>query len=145
MASVERLVTFVDLDEASDSQLSFSARHDVLLADGRRIVLLNDRGWSQSRPISFSDGESPMPREPSSPWEVTRGHIEETARSVVGPDPAYGEYVQAEMDAAHWEYLSAKLEEQGVDVVRADLVALPHEVELSSRLLVRLADRLDWT
>jgi len=46
VARIARLVTFVDIVGANPSQLSFSARHDALLADGRRIVLLNDRGWS---------------------------------------------------------------------------------------------------
>ena len=40
MALVARLVTFVDIDDSQASGLSFCARHDALLADGRRIVLL---------------------------------------------------------------------------------------------------------
>lgn len=140
MALIARLVTFVDIaDETRPSQLSFSARHDALLADGRRIVLLDDRGWSQSRICAFSDTESAVPERPSSPWDgVTREDIEKTARTVVGPDSAYAEYTQAEMDEGHWSYLSAALEEEGVHVGATDLRALPHEVELSDRLLARL-------
>ena len=140
---IERLVTFVDIDDANRSQLSFSARHDALLADGRRIVLLNDRGWSQSRINFVSDRKLPLRGEASSPWEgVTREQIEETARSVVGPDCAYGDYTQSEMDEGHWTYLSAGLKEQGVDVDATNLEALPHDVELSDRLLARLDNPL---
>jgi hypothetical protein len=136
---IERLVTFVDIDDANLSQLSFSARHDALLADGRRVVLLNDRGWSQSRINFVSDPELPMRGEAFSPWEgVTREQIEEIARTVVGPDCAYGDYTQSEMDEGHWSYLSAGLEEQGVDVDATDLGALPHDVELSDRLVALL-------
>jgi hypothetical protein len=144
VGSIARLVTFVDIHAASDSQLSFSARHDVLLADGRRIVLLNDRGWSQSRIYFSSDSEPTMRNERSSPWEgVTREHIEEAARTVVGPDEAYGDHTQTEADEAHWAYLSGTLEKQGIDMDATDLRALPHEVELSDRLLVCLGEPPD--
>ncbi len=136
-----RLVTFVDVDDVSDSQLSFSARHDALLTDGRRIVLLDDRGWSQSRILVFSKGEVPPPAEPSSPWEgVTRARIEENARIVVGPDAAYAAYTQDEMDDAHWRHLSGALAEHGVQVDADELAALPHQVELSDRLVIRLSE-----
>jgi hypothetical protein len=139
VARIARLVTFVDIREAHLSQLSFSARHDALLADGRWIVLLDDRGWTQSRIRSFSTDGSRMPEAPSSPWDrVRREDIEETARMVVGPDSAYGGYTQAEMDEGHWSFLSAALEEHGVVVDAANLRALPHEVELSDRLVARL-------
>lgn len=136
-----RLVTFVDIHAADDSQLSFSARHDVLLADGRRIVLLDDRGWSQSRIHFFGDSEPTTRNEGSSPWDgVTRAHIEAAARTVVGPDEAYGDYTQSEIDEAHWAYLSGTLEKHGIDVDATDLRALSHEVELSDRLLARIGD-----
>jgi catechol 2,3-dioxygenase-like lactoylglutathione lyase family enzyme len=41
MAGVIRLLTSVDLHPTS-----VSARHEAVLADGRRVVLLDDRGWS---------------------------------------------------------------------------------------------------
>ena len=145
VARIARLVTFVHIVGANPSQLSFSARHDALLADGRRIVLLNDRGWSQSRMYAFSDPVSPMREAPSSPWEgITQEDIEEMARNVVGPDSAYGDYTQAETDEGHWSYLAAALEEHGVDVDATDLRALPHKVELSERLLARLGDPPNW-
>jgi len=51
MSAVTRLVTFVDLAEGvgDTRQMSFSARHEAVLLDGRRVLLLDDRGWSWSR------------------------------------------------------------------------------------------------
>jgi len=51
VAEVARLMTFVDADdEVPDArQISVSARHDVL-DDGRRVLLMDDRGWSESGP-----------------------------------------------------------------------------------------------
>jgi hypothetical protein len=139
VVTIARLVTFVDRDHWDGSQLSFSARQDAVLADGRRIVLLNDRGWSQSNLYS-SGNESPMREERSSPWEgVTRERVEETAREVVGPEAAYGACTQADSDEGHWSYLSAALGEHGIEVDGAVLRALSHEVELSDRLLARFA------
>jgi hypothetical protein len=108
------------------------------------VVLLDERGWSQSTILSFGDRESPARGERLSPWQgVTQENIEETARTVVGPDGAYGAHTQAEMDEGHWSYLAATLDEQGVAVDATDLRALPHEVELSDRLLARLGSPLD--
>ena len=145
MVLIARLVTFVDFDGANGSQLSFSARQDAVLVDGRRVVLLDDRGWSQgwsqSRLSLRSEDGLPTQTAASSPWEgVTREHIEEMARTVVGPDSAYGNYTQAEMDEWHWSYLSAALAEHGVVVDGTGLRALPHDVELSDCLLAHFAD-----
>jgi hypothetical protein len=137
---IARLVTFVDIADVGDSQLSFSARLDALLVDGRRIVLLDDRGWSQSG-ILFSRGAPPVQNDPSSPWDgVTRSQLEDTARTVVGPDEAFGDYTTAEMANAHWTHLAASLEKHGVVVDATDLRALRHDVVLSDRLLARLDD-----
>jgi hypothetical protein len=138
---IVRVVTFVDLDDGNASQLSFSARQDAVLADGRRIVLLNDRGWSQSNLYFSSDRESPVREEPSAPWEgVTRKQVEETcAGKRWGRMPLTRGYTQAEMDEGHWSYLAAALEEHGVEVDGIVLRALSHEVELSDHLLARLA------
>ncbi len=47
VAPVVRLVTFLDVgDSAGPRQVSVSARHEVELGDGRRVLLLDDRGWS---------------------------------------------------------------------------------------------------
>jgi len=47
MATVTRLVTFVDVagHAPSKTQMHVSARLEVEISDGRRVVLLDDRGW----------------------------------------------------------------------------------------------------
>jgi hypothetical protein len=146
VTSPTRLVTFVDINEGDDdseaSGLSFSARHDAVLTDGRRVVLLNDRGWSQSAVTFLSGGEPSIRENQSTPWEfVTRERIEESARSVVGPDEPYGDYTRGEMAAGHWATLAATLEKEGIEVEATEVSALQHDVELSDRLIARLADR----
>jgi hypothetical protein len=49
VATVTRLVTFVDVDGATEArQISVSARNEAALEDGRHVLLLDDRGWSES-------------------------------------------------------------------------------------------------
>jgi hypothetical protein len=127
VTAVTALATFVDLDrEAADSrQVSVSARYVALLADGRRLLLLGDRGWSVSGPDDI--------------WVTTSVEdIVFTTRAVVGPDePAPGRsYEQAEAD--HWAGLARVLAQQGVDAAAEELKRVPHEVVLSERLLARV-------
>ncbi len=61
MSTVERLVTVIDIDDRDPGARSIRARHEAALADGRRFVLLDDRGWSSSagvdgRPTPCSAG-----------------------------------------------------------------------------------------
>lgn len=55
VAPVARLVTFVDVDDdvADVRRMSVSARHEAVLVDGRRVLLLDDRGWSTSGPANI--------------------------------------------------------------------------------------------
>ena len=48
MGAVVRLVTYADIgdDDGDPLVMSVSLRQDAVLADGRRLVLLDDRGWS---------------------------------------------------------------------------------------------------
>jgi hypothetical protein len=141
-----RLVTFVDLgsgDEGPDGRrLSVSARMDAVLDTGRRVVLVDGRGWASQVGAYWDHEPTPEERasvEQSSAWAFeTVESIQETARDVVGPDGAYGAYTQAEMDAAHWDGLAAIVRACGIDIDGAGLRALPHEVELSQRVLARL-------
>lgn len=52
MTAVTRLVTYTDLHVGATTarRLSVSARLEAVLADGRSVVLLDDRGWSTSGP-----------------------------------------------------------------------------------------------
>jgi hypothetical protein len=131
MAAVARLVTLVDvLDDVADArQLSFSAPHEAVLADGRRLLLLDGRGWSSSlSPVWV--GEAPD--------ETSVEDIEETALVVVGPDEPFDGRSQEEMEADHWAYLTGILRQQGVVADALELTQLPHDVVLSERLLARV-------
>ena len=64
--------------------------------------------------------------------------IEETARTVVGPDEPFGDHTQADMERDHWAHLAGVLRDQGVAVDGDELRGLPHEVVLDRRLLARL-------
>ena len=142
MSAVTRLLTSVDLAEGINDtrQTSFSARHEAVLLDGRRVLLLDDRGWSWSSPISFQAGDRDSRREqhPDN-WAMTSvEEIEQEARMVVGPDEPFEGSSQEEAEQAHWAYLSDLLRQHGVVVDALDLRRLPHDVVLSERLLARV-------
>jgi hypothetical protein len=132
MADVMRLETVADLQRAEDDRdMSVSARLEAVLGDGRRIVLLDGRGWSAS--LRGSGAEE------TDVWTTTsEAEIARTARFVVGPDEAYGGRSQGEMDAGHWNTLAETLRAQGVDASPEELRRLPHDVALSERLRARL-------
>jgi len=128
-ATVTRLVTLVELreDVADARQMSIAARHEALLADGRRLLLLGDRGWTSS-----VHGVTDI-------WSATSVEdIENTARMVVGPDEPFDGRSQADMEADHWAYLADVLRQQGVAIDAAKLKRLPHDVVLGERLLARI-------
>jgi hypothetical protein len=78
VAPVTRLVTFVELDFADARQMSVSARHEAVLVDGRRVLLLDDRGWGASGPPNI--------------WALT------TAEDIADtPQYAGGEYTTSEL------------------------------------------------
>jgi hypothetical protein len=144
MSAVTRLVTFVDLaDGVGDTrQTAFSARHEAVLLDGRRVLLLDDRGWTWSSLIAVqagaSDRDSTREQQPDI-WATTSVEdIEQTARMVVGPDEPTDGYSQQDAEQGHWAYLSDVLGQHGVVVDALDLRRLPHDVVLSERLLARV-------
>jgi hypothetical protein len=139
-----RLVTLVDVnDENADArQMSVSARHDAVLEDGRRVLLLDDRGWTASALRASWVGDVPdvdVQRERLDSWALTTvEEIEETARVVVGPDEPADGHSQEDMEEDHWAYLAGVLRQQGVVVDSLELKRLPHDVVLSERLLARI-------
>ncbi|MGH3491275.1 MAG: hypothetical protein ACRDP8_25565 [Actinopolymorphaceae bacterium] len=109
-------------------QLSLSALHLAVLDDGRRLTLLDDRGWGVHGP-------------PDALRQTSVEEIEADARMVVGPDEAYGGRSQADMAAGHWSSLAGILRQQGVLVDVEELSGLPHDVELGERLRTRFTSR----
>jgi hypothetical protein len=172
MVAVTRLLTLVDVaDDVGDApqpspaleqrpssgwspwvgprscpgQMSVSARHEAVLADGRRLLLLGDRGWSSLPRIFAREDGGVLDRRSSQEdvpdiWAMTSvEEIEQTARAVVGPDEPFGERSQEDMEADHWAYLAGVLRQQGIIVDPEELKQLPHDVVLSQRLLARVA------
>ena len=146
MSAVTRLVTFVDLTEGvgDTRQLSFSARHEAVLLDSRRVLLLDDRGWSWSPLLTAfqagdaSDRDSTREQQPDI-WAMTSVEdIEQEARMVVGPDEPFDGFSQEDGEQGHWAHLSDVLRQHGVLVDTLDLRRLPHDVLLSERLLARV-------
>lgn len=84
---------------------TYSAVLSAVLDDGRRIVLLDDRGWTESPPAARESYD----------------HLAFTARTVVGPDEGADE-------AVHWDFLAGKLRANEVAADGATLAALPHDV-----------------
>ena len=121
--------------------MSVSARHEAVLADGRRVVLLDDRGWSEQLAV-VSDEPSRQERrlvEPPGIWAYeTVEEMERSARDVVGPDEPFDGRTPAEMEASHWDSLARVLRREGVQVDAAELRGLPHDVKLSDRVLARI-------
>jgi hypothetical protein len=121
---VDRLVTTAEVDDTvpDDGRVSVRARHEAVLADGRRLLLLDDRGWSSTATWTAVSAED----------------VAETTRMVVGPDePAEGSTWE-ESVADHWAYLARVLLRHGVDVGAEELRRLRHDVALGGRLLDRL-------
>jgi hypothetical protein len=142
MAAVTRLVTLVDLNaENSDAhQMSVSALHEAVLEDGRRVLLLDDRGWTASAlRASWGEADSESRPEQLDTWAPTSVEdVEATARVVVGPDEPPEGRSQEDAEADHWAYLADMLRQQGVVVDALELKRLPHDVVLSERLLARI-------
>jgi len=126
MSAVTRLLTFVDLDDrANDDATSVSARHEAELADGSRVLLLDDRGWTSSGPCDT--------------WSYTSVEdVVSEARTVVGPDKPFGSQSQEDTEVNHWAFLQRIAQRRGVVTDAAELRQLPHDVVVSPRLLARI-------
>ncbi|KIH99714.1 hypothetical protein LP52_05665 [Streptomonospora alba] len=127
MVAVTRLVTFVDVGEQALDTVCVSVLQEAELADGSRVVLLDDRGWTSSGGWARTSAED----------------IRATARVVVGPDEPFGGRSQANMEADHWVSLQLVAERRGFLVDAAELRQAPHDVELGPRVLARLGDAPD--
>jgi hypothetical protein len=133
MARVQRLVTTVDISDIADARhLSVSARHEAVVDDGRRLPLIEGRGWTEALRGTGANEVSDI-------WALgSEQDIADTARVVVGPDEPFDGLSQDEMEADHWNALAEDLRAHGVVVDVDQLKRLPHDVVLSERLLARL-------
>ena len=120
MTALLRLVTTAEAgtDPAWEGQVDVNARHGLELADGRRVLLLNDRGYGAT-----------------CAWkETTLADVEFQVRTVVGPDEPYDGLTWSDMESAHWQALAAVARANGVPVEAEDLQRLRHDVIISERV-----------
>lgn len=133
MSQVLRFVTRIDLDDdVTDASLvSLSARLDAVLLDGRRVLLLDDRGWT----FGLRD---PLPdrAEIRAPASVRR--IEAPARVVVGPDEPVEGDSEEDAEAAYWTWMADLLGRPGVEADPSVLKQLPHDVTFSDEVRARV-------
>ncbi|WP_432564449.1 hypothetical protein [Kineococcus sp. SYSU DK003] len=131
MSDARRLITSIDINETAGAELnndhrtSISALHELELADGRRLTLLDDRGWSSSGPSNIWAYES-------------LERLTETARTVVGPDEPPEGRTREEEATLHWAYLANIAQEHGVSIEAGELAALSHDVDVSPAIQARL-------
>jgi hypothetical protein len=132
----------VNDDAAHPQQMSVSVRLEAELVSGRRVLLLDDRGWSTSVSTyrSVEDSSDDMgPAVMPDIWAMTTvADIVDTARIVVGPDEPSDGSTHEDVAASHWAYLAEELRQQGIVVEALELSRLPHDVVLSDALLARL-------
>lgn len=104
---------------ASPGSISFDVHEFAVLADGRRLVLHRERGFS------LSGG--------SDPWAfLTASDLEADVRTTVLPDE--------DGDDEHpYAWLADLLRAQGVTVTEDELRAVPYVVELGERVQRALA------
>ncbi len=134
MSDVTRLETLVDLrdDDSDAGRMSLSARLEAVLVDGSRVILLNGRGWVEKL-TGGKSGDTPII------WKLTSiREIEQTARSVIGPDEPFGGQSRCDVELAYWVSLTEVLRRQGILADARELAQLPHTVVLDEHLLARL-------
>ncbi|WP_104431864.1 hypothetical protein [Kineococcus xinjiangensis] len=132
MREARRLVTSIDLDTTAgpeantERRMSIDALLELELVDGRRVTLLDDRGWASSGPSDL--------------WSRTSlEDLAHDARTVVGPDEPPEGCSSEDAAAMHWDHLAATARNQGVRIAPEELAALPHDVEASADIQARLA------
>src|SRR3954463_16332355 len=104
VTSVVRLLTLVDVNDKhagglDGSRMSVSARHEAVLADGHRVLLLNNRGWTAE--LFHAAADSTRHRLTGIWGAGTREGMESTARTVIGPDEPFGGRTQTQEEAGH--------------------------------------------
>ncbi len=102
--------------------VSFDVHEFAELADGRRLTLHEERG--------FTTSGGPAP---SDPWRyLTLEHLERDVRTTVLPDD------DDTQDEHPWEWLAGLLHVRGVEATVEELRLLPYDVVFSERLRARV-------
>ena len=115
-----RFVPVPGVPVLSPGSISFRVEEFAVLADGRRIRLHAERGFT------LSAG--------SDPWQgLTLTSLEDDVRATVLPDDA-----EDTGEEHPWDWLSELLRLQGVEATPEELRELPYDVEFSDRLHARL-------
>lgn len=118
---VEKLV------QASKLGISFVVHEFADLADGRRLTLHEDRGFTGT----FANNGS----EPSDQWRsLTLEDLERGVRTTVLPDD------DESQDEHPWEWLAELLHVHGVEATAEELRHLPYDVVFSERLRARVVN-----
>ena len=105
----------------------------AILADGRRVTLRDDLGFSSwSRRHDYDSGKTHA-LDPS--HDMTRESVESGVRNVVLPDDDSG-------DEHPYEWLRELLLRRGIETSVEQLRSVPYTVEFSDRLERRLQDKL---
>lgn len=123
MTRATSLLVTAELDDAQSSkgQVSVAVRLELMLENGRKILLLDDRGWGTNQQWSV----------------VSEKEIRETALVVVGPDEPFGGMSQKSTAADHWQYLGLIAQQHGFVVGPLELSLLPDEVRVGPKLRMR--------
>lgn len=115
-----RFVPGPGMPSLSPGGISFRVEEFAVLAEGRRIRLHADRGFTLSAGVD--------------PWQyLTLEGLEADVRATVLPDDA-----EDTGEDHPWEWLSELLRAQGIEASSEELRGLPYDVEFSDRLRARV-------
>jgi hypothetical protein len=117
------------LVQASKPGISFDVHEFADLADGRRVTLHEDRGFTTGVTIANNGPE------PSDQWRsLTLEELEQGVRTTVLPDD------DESQDEHPWEWLAELLHVHGVEATAEELRHLPYNVVFSERLRARVVN-----
>jgi hypothetical protein len=113
----------------SPGEIHFRVEEFAVLADGRRVRLHAERGFTLSA-VRGSGLSAEV-----DPWQyLTLKSLEADVRATVLPDDA-----EDTGEDHPWEWLSDLLRVQGIEASTEELRVLPYDVEFSDRLRARVS------
>ena len=134
-------MTYAFLEHRSSREYSVKLRHVARLADGREVLLLDDRGFGSTLGFAADTQEEldEMLAEAESIQDAlkdatTREELESTARTCVGPDGPLPGQTWQEAVRGHNTWLADRLRAAGAAISVEDVARLPHDVVLDNAL-----------